>query len=124
MMNKKDFLQWIEFQHQLKNAKQNELTLRKKLCNDMFRSNKLIIMLPEFNYEFQAKRSFNYTVNEDVLETIWSTLTEIERNVIKFKPSVKEGGYKKLSSTMTIHEAITKKPGVPTLTLKVVENDN
>lgn len=120
-MNEIDFLEWVVLSSQLKDIKQKELTLRKKLCNEMFSSNTNKITLDEFDYEFTAKMSFNYIIQEDVLKSIWPVLTENERYVINFKPTLREGDYKKLSSTMTIHEAIIKNPGTPTLKLKVIK---
>jgi hypothetical protein len=120
-MNEIEFLEWVELSKHLKDVKQKELTLRKKLCNEMFSSNTNKVILDEFDYEFTAKQSFNHNIQEDVLKTIWPVLSGDERNVIKFKPVLKEESYKKLSITSVIHEAITKTSGTPTLKLKVIK---
>ena len=75
-------------------------------------------IVPPFNiFRFEIFRYFN----SELLNTLWKYLTPLEREAIKFKPSLVSKKYKKVSKGSMIHRAITSKPGTPGLALKDVK---
>jgi hypothetical protein len=57
-------------------------------------------------------------VDKAVLSSIWEDLSEAEQDAINFKPEISVSKYKKLEGKLLLNEAITVKPGAPTLEVK------
>ncbi len=105
-------LEWQKLQEQLKVLKDKELALRREICSEILGGRRGEISEKSV-YEgipVRVKMTVTRNVDEDVLNTLWTELSESEKMAIKFKPSVVLAEYIKLKEDSLLHEAVTVKP--------------
>ena len=121
MANEKLVKRWIKWKDDLAMAKENELNLRKEICEHILQgqikgSKKGTIGI----YVLSASAKLNDKLDAELLKAIWPNLTPEEKACIKYKPNLIAAKYKKLKSGVKLNRCIDSKPGTPTLTLKSV----
>ena len=111
---------WMQLSDTLKSVKEEEAKLRREICDSLFKGK-----VGEFRekavidgYTVVATSKVNRTVDKAVLTSLWEALSEDEKACIEFKPDLKLTNYRKLNDNDMLHEAITVKPGMPTLEVK------
>ena len=108
---------------QLKKYKKLELELRNKIISkykfdSMEGIQKKGLATKDFSAEIAITRKLTRKLDADAVESLWSTMSEEERDAINHKPSLDLKAYKDLVETGTIgvlHQAITETPAQPTL---------
>lgn len=111
---------WFQLSQQLKSVKEKEAALRRELVEEIIAGRELVngrLTVKETVDGFQCKavQELSYNLDESVLGTVWNNLSQAEKAVIKLKPTLIVGAYKKLPSGLLIHEAVTTKLAMPTL---------
>jgi hypothetical protein len=111
---------WMLLSSSLKRIKDEEMTLRREICEEIFAGE-----VGEFRKKAEydgrtvtAISTVNRSVDKAVLSSIWEDLSEAEQDAINFKPEISVSKYKKLEGKLLLNEAITVKPGAPTLEVK------
>lgn len=106
----------------LKELKAKELELRNEICD------KLLEGLPVGTHNFakdgmkiKAVSSLNYSFDQTTLDDLINDdmLTAEELDLIRWKPELKVGDYKKAEFTENLDEALFVKPAQPTLEIKL-----
>lgn len=108
-------LQWIKLSKELKQLKQEELLLRKKISNNLAMDKLDRINLDDQKILLKCKYVLNYKIDEEELRNIWDHLTMIERSAINFRPSLSKTMYKKIPQNSVLHKAIVIDDGAPQL---------
>lgn len=121
-MDKSKVLEWMKLAADLKNLKAKEMELRKELCEEVLGdkvkgTDHLIVE----GLDLAATGKVNTTLDPEMLQSIWNDLSQKERDCIVHKPSLVAKNYKDLDGTSTLHQAVTTKPGAPSLKVKPVE---
>jgi hypothetical protein len=111
---------WYDLASRLRQVKNEEANLRREICEEIFEGATGEFTKKQFvdSVEIKAKSTVNRSLDVAILDAIWENLTEAERSVIAYKPYLKTGDYKKAVKAGlidTLFEAITEKPGMPTL---------
>ena len=120
-MNEKVVKEWIFTKDKLTQAKEQELKLRKEICEHILQekikgSKKGSIGV----YVLVASAKLNNKLDAELLESIWKELSEKEKACIKYKPSLIAKEYNSLDGAVKLHRCIDSKPGTPSLTLKSI----
>ena len=116
--------EWIESVAHLQRAKEAELMLRDAICmvhlDGVLEGSKTVRMQ---GFKITATARVNRSVNREVLEAIWDSLTDEEKECIDYKPTLKLAKYKPIEATIdsALLEAVTVKPGQSSL--KIIPED-
>ncbi len=114
------FVEWNEISKQLKALKTKESSMRKELCEEIFKGRvgnfKEKIELDGFLITAKSKTSTK--LDESVLNSVWEKLTPVEKAAIKFKPDLVAKKLKDLDENCLLMQAITEKPAMPTLKIE------
>lgn len=117
-MSKEDkYMEWYSLLMKLQDIKEQEMKLRKELCENLFNGKVGRFVVTDKFPEFKAKATSKVTtsLDEDVLKEMYEELSELEQAAIKFKPTLVAKQYNKLPLTSLLHEAVIQKPATPTL---------
>ena len=111
---------WHEMAQLLKTAKIREAELRRELCADFIANTpmtngRVTVKGHDGNYDYKAVQILSYRVDQSVLSSVWSTLDDIEKAAVAYKPSLALANYKKLSEESLLHEAVITTLAMPTL---------
>lgn len=112
---------WIEIKNKLAELKREELELRNEIIDAFTDKNTYSEGTLKFNegeYNLTIGIGINRRIDESVLDNIYDDLTEEEKAVIKFKPSLVMKEYKNLSGDEKLFEAIIERPSQPTLKIE------
>ena len=129
---------WIRTCAKMKHYKTAESNQRKEICDELFgeRTRRFIenvehSVVPEGtttakNYKIVAVSKTSFKIDEAELQRLKDDglLTEAAEACFERKLSVKEGPLRKLSKDSPVWRAITEKPGTPTLTIEVIEDED
>ena len=121
-MNKSKIVEWKEMERQLKELKQKEMELRKKIAfhvlgDTQFNKGRATNKADIDGIEIKATLPLNYTINEEILSQIWNSLPNEEKECIIYKPRLSLRIYHKLPKDSLINEALSTKFGAPTLSI-------
>lgn len=110
---------WLKAAEELKEVKENELSLRKDICDHILKgqvkgSKKGTIG----RYILNATAKLNQNIDKELLQAIWKELSPAEKASVKFTPSIIAKEYKELPDNSILNRAIDSKPGTPSLELK------
>ena len=121
-MDKQVVLDWIEAKAELSLAKANEMKLRLAISDEVLAGHKKGVkhLLVE-GLDVAATAKLNTTLDPEMLDSIWNDLPQEERDCIVHKPSLVAKNYKNLDEDSKLHQAVTTKPGTPTLSVKPVK---
>ncbi len=113
-------INWLKAKNKLKFYKESEKELRISICKEVLDqklkgTKKLTI---DGKYIVKATAKTNKAIDEGVLTTIWDELDGIEKNCIKYKPSIVASNYKLLPENSALNRAITEKPGLSSLSIE------
>jgi len=113
--------QWFEISNLLKEARVKEAELRRELCaaiigDTQMENGRVTVKGTAYHLDYKASQALTYNIDKPVLESMWSSLSDIERASVVYKPSLSLTLYKKLPEDSLLHEAITTKLAMPTLT--------
>lgn len=117
------YAEWLVANTALKNAKAEELRLRKIICGDLL-SDKLEGSLTTRTDDMVITTTARLTRTLDaaVLDTVWDDMTDDEKACITYKPSLVLASYKKLElDGGALMEAVTVKPALASL--KILPKD-
>lgn len=111
---------WKALALQLKAVKEEELQLRKELAAEVIANTEMkngMVTVREVvdGYPCKAVQALNHRLDLGVLGSIWENLTEVEKAVVKMKPTLQTGPYKKLPEDSLLHEAVVSSLATPTL---------
>lgn len=114
---------WRDMSMRLKKLKEEEMALRKEICGKILAGMSLpATKKHEFNgMRITAKGALSYNVDEAVLKSVWNELGGIEKQAIKWKPSIVMKTFKDLPESSMLMEAIITKPAAPTLKVEDID---
>ena len=120
-----DVLDFEQAQKALAKAKREELILRKKIISHYRYGDAMEGVqhktIEGLDLDISITLKLGRTLDKDALDTIWSDLTEMQREAIQYKPSLDLKAYKLLIENGEAGElmnAVTEKPGLATVVLK------
>ena len=119
-MNK--FLQWKEMSDSLSAIKADEAALRRELCAELLgdKQGNFKETLEEQGLRVVATSKTSTSLDERVLQQLMGGLSDAEKSCVKYKPSLIAAMYKVLPEGSILHEAVTVKPAMPTLSVEVM----
>ena len=111
------FNEWHHLAVQLKGIKENEMRIRKEIAADILEG-----LAPPCKFKVEINGlivvleiGVNYKLDLDIINQIFTELSDEEKSSLKFTPELKLREYKKLPCKNLIKEAITIKPSAPTI---------
>ena len=112
-----DFIDdWAALKAQLQAVKNKEMKQRREIISFLLKGKETGRVKKElFGLNLHAEIPPKLTIDADVLQSNWESLSQEEKNVIKFTPSVQKRLYNKLENRSTLDEAVIVKPGSPVL---------
>jgi len=115
--------EWVEAHADLQRAKKLELSLRNEICSellvDKLEGSKTV---REDGFIVTTTAKLIRSINREVLESVWSDLSDREKECVVYKPSLVLSNYKVIEAEGGIlMEAITVKPGQSAL--KIIPED-
>ena len=120
-----DVLDFEQAQKALAKAKREELILRKKIISHYRYGDAMEGVqhktIEGLDLDISITLKLGRTLDKDALDTIWSDLTEMQREAIQYKPSLDLKAYKLLIKNGEAGElmnAVTEEPGLATVVLK------
>ena len=115
--------EWLEATANLKAAKKEELRLRDLIVGDVLQDKfEGAVTRNDDGFKVVATAKLTRSIDRVVLESIWEGLSDVEKNCIDYKPSLKLADYKKIeASGGALLEAITVKPAQASLKITAIE---
>lgn len=112
--------EWFAMSLMLKDIKAKEAIARRELCSELFdgRVGDFKVVHETATYKVVAKSGVSRSLDADAYEAIEDDLTPQDREAIRFKPSLVKKLYDKLPKDSLLHEIITEKPSMPTMTME------
>ena len=101
----------------LQDAKAEELRIRDLICGDVLQD-KLegATTREDDGFKVTANAKLTRSLDRIILESIWEDLTDLEKEAIDYKPSLKLTQYKAIEQRGgLLMDAVTVKPAQPTL---------
>jgi len=127
MCNKVTINKWIDAKAALDHAKKVELELRNKVIQDMKARNPSVeegTRSHEFgNIKISVTFKTSKSVDEAALDSIWGDLSDSEKEVFKYKPSIIAKNYKELEASPNIISCVTIKPSQASVAFKIDQED-
>jgi len=117
-MNKLE--KWKELSTQLPILRKEEMELRVEISEDVIGSSPMenstvTVRESVHGYPCKATQAMSFSLDLGVLATIWDALSPAEQRVVKMKPTLQTGPYKKLPEDSLLHEAVVSKLAAPKL---------
>ena len=113
---------WHEMATLLKVTKDREAELRRELCDELIGGapmDKGRVTVKgidsDSNLQFTAVQTLSHRVDTSILDTLWSSMTELDKNAVVYKPALALAAYKKLPLNSLLHEAVITTLAMPTL---------
>lgn len=118
--------EWVKVATQLKALKVQEDSLRRELAGITlegmpFEKGRIVKKQTISGYLLKTEQKLSYSLDVDMVEHIWDTLNEDEKACIKTKVVLWDTAYKKLPENSKLHEAVTSKPSMPSITATFLE---
>jgi len=121
-LKKKTLLQWEEAKIELDVAKENEMVLRKEICEEILKDQiKGTTHFKKFGLDAAATAKLSQKFDVDILKEIFHKLNKEEKGCIKYDPKLVAKKYKELPEDSILHQAVESKPGTPSLKIKHIE---
>ncbi|RLA18842.1 MAG: hypothetical protein DRQ56_06655 [Gammaproteobacteria bacterium] len=119
---------WFEMSQLLKATKTREAELRRELCEEyigdsQMSNGRVTVKGHEGHLDYKAVQALSYGLDKDLLDALWGDLTDIDKGCVTFKPALGLAAYKRLSEDSLIHEAVTTRLAMPTLSVEEVLDD-
>lgn len=115
----KDIATWQRLVNKLADTKAAELAMRLKIAESILdgkvKGSKTTVI---GKYKMTATAKVNTKISREELQSMWKALLPEERQAVKFDPSLIAAEYKKLPNDSILNNAITVKPGTPSLEIK------
>lgn len=110
--------QHMKAKAELNAAKEKEMNLRLEITDVLLEGKSA----GTYNFKIdgmkvKAVQKINHSIDEDELELIWDEMEESEKNLVRFKPSLKLKDYKAMVGDLMINNAITVSPATPSLVI-------
>jgi hypothetical protein len=123
-----DLRKWYKMSVDLKKLKNDEMSLRKKICKSLFGEgvrdeDKTIKFGMPSGISVQATSKVSIKIDEAVLREIYGDLSLSEQSAVVYKPNLVMAGYKALAKDSLFHEAISIQPASPTLKVVIPDGD-
>lgn len=117
------YLKWLNMSDRLKALKKEEAALRRELCSDLFngKQGNFKEVYNDKGVHVVATSKLTNNLDERVLQSLMGGLSDVEKACIKWKPSLVAAHYKVLPEDSILHEAVTAKPAMPTLSVTIDE---
>ena len=129
---------WIVTCAKMKHYKQEESSQRRVICRELFEGQtgrftknvELSVTEPRTetvtNYKIVGVSKTSFKIDEAELQKLKDAgmLTETDEACFERKLSVKEGPLRKLPKDSVVWRAITEKPGMPTLAIEVIADED
>ena len=108
--------EWIDAAAERKAVKEQEMELRKQICEKLQEADGRYGTLNFNVHDFRLKATFglSYKIDEDALEAVRADLSEAELACIKWKPQLDVAAFKALGSEL-LNEIVIVTPSAPTL---------
>jgi len=127
-LTQQDLLLLEEYKQDLKELKEKEFGLRKKIINHFRYGDKhegvVHKSIDDSDFDICITLKLNRTLDDDAVETLWSEFTDEQRECIKISYEVKVGPYKKLLAEKKagkLVKCVTEKPGLASVELRYDE---
>ncbi len=118
-----DYELWIDAKKQLDHWKKAEMELRVKLSSSVIPS---VSSVGTHNfdlghYSIKVVVNMRTTIDADLLDIVWDSLSAEEKDCVKFKPTLKKREFDNLPNITAgrtqLDDTITLKPAPPTLSI-------
>ena len=119
-MEKEKIAKWKKLSATLKTIKKQEIELRKEIAESILQGKTGTVNVNMHGFKVKAQQSTRKTVDNEALLSLWSDLTEPEKETVKWKPEIIEKQYKQLSEKSMLDSVITLKVNAPTLKVEKV----
>lgn len=125
VISKSTIENWIDAQTTLKAVKEEEMELRKEICNELQENEGGIGTKNYLVHGFKLKATFalTYKIDEEKLTELMDQLSDAEKACIKWKPSLDVTAFKKIESDL-LNEIVFATMGAPTLKVVSDASDN
>jgi len=114
------FLAWKNLSIDLKVLKEQEAKARRLLCGYILGGDtgefKEVIELD--GHKITATSKISRTLDQGIVSALMSEMTDEDKSALRFKPALDLKAYRKLPLTSILHEAVTEKPAMPTLSVE------
>ena len=113
---------WAEAEAALGRAKATELALRLEICKEVLAGKpKGVAHLIVDGFDVAATAKINTKIDKEVLDTIWPSLSQTEKESVRFKPEIVAKQYGFLDAKSNLHQAVITTPGTPSLEIKPIK---
>jgi hypothetical protein len=129
-LTQQDLLLLEEYQRDLKDLKEKEFGLRKKIISYFRYGSKhegvVHKSIDDSDIDICITLKLNRSLDQDAVETLWSDFSDEERECIKIVYELRVGPYKKLLNNNKVditmlQKCVTEKPGLASIELKYDE---
>jgi len=114
---------WKRLSATLKTIKKQEFDLRKEIAEKVLKGKTGTVNQKVSNFKLKAQQSERFKVDNEALLSIWSDLSEEEKETIKWSPEIKKREYDKipLDRKKKLNSVLTKVPNAPTLSVTLIK---
>lgn len=114
------YAEWLEVSEELRTLKRKELKLRNELCvTDKLEGS---TTTHPNGYKVTVTARLTRSIDRPVLEAIWDTLSDTEKECIDYKPSLILSNYRAIEETGgALMDAVTVKPAQASLKVLLEE---
>lgn len=120
-MTKEMIAKWKRLSATLKTVKRQEMELRKEIAESILNGQIGTVNVNMHGFKIKAQQSTRKLVDNEALLSLWSDLSEAEKEAVKWKPEIIERNYKQLSEKDILDSVITMKVNAPTLKIEKVK---
>lgn len=119
-IEKTKLIKWKQLSATLKTIKKQEMELRKEIAADTLQGAIGTVTNTYEGYKVKAQQSTRKTVDNEALISLWSDLTEPEKDCVKWVPQIVNADYKQLTEKDMLDSVITLKVNAPTLKIDTI----
>lgn len=109
---------WVDLYEQLKILKDQEVNLRKEICEEIFNGERKTKKVNIGPYKVKAVYKINSRIDEAAYTNLEPMLSTQEKEAIRIKFDLVQSKMKKLDLDSLLMQCIIQKPGTPTLEVK------
>jgi hypothetical protein len=118
-----DFIDWKRVSVELRTLKAKESKLRDRLTSTVLQGSMEPVKYFVDGYNIKATPKTTLKIDEAVLSSVMEYLTDAEKLLVTYKPSITKANIKKVPLESPLMEAIIEKPGKSTLSVEFEVSD-
>lgn len=117
MISAETIRHWISLAAQLKSVKEQEMSVRKEINNDILGVNKVgTSHMAMHHIEVTCTVTEKLETKKEDVMSVMEELTDAEKECIIWKPSIQKALYDKLPEDAILRTVVTAKPNAPKVT--------